>query len=798
MSLIERLENLSIEDATFKEDLKQFISEDEKEIEQLTSKQKSQLHRNLLKYAQDKEHSKVLYELLLNDPGRFLKGLYTANDSSASIIRHVILKNNEKNSEALVQSLFSTIRIILKDNHDPEVYKFYLGIYSSLVSHFQMTNPQHLNLFLTFISSDYEIQRTILVSLVQSLQLQKKITCEIVQEYLEVIMEEETLDPKEFLNFVITLELCFPMIPEIIEGIYQSEKTKKHILSKISSNPEEEMHCAILKLISASCIVENCRTFNVSNYYEFLVKGIQSPNPKIQVLSSVTLVKLWKFVELEKKSDKTVNTRILADTLISYLKQTQDVDEAYIEIAIEGMIYLTLYWEVRELIRMDIEFIEVLISKLEQQTTALPGDTQKLNFPFQYGILSIFVNLTKLQDINDKNTAKDIKNLATPKPGSDSKKEDQNAIKLFNRELLFENKIISKITSLKSIKGTTSQNSFNQVTKILYNLSWDQDKKTRLELVKQGALNICINYLVNFSDVKQRQDQTIYSFPKSKDPSVIESRVFAIRSLARLLISVDPRLAPSSKYDIPTTAIPFLKELLGPDMTNYTPGSQFLPESSSYLQEMTLLDKFESLLALTNIATNPDLRTYIVRQTYDSYLDTLILDADNPEIQKAAWELVANLISEPILLAKFFNIGPGENQAANRRRLDLVVKFLNSPRVELQRVVAGMLANATIENDVIVEVIVGEREVCDALMDVIADLFVNQADDEELMYPVGYLFVDIICGMANNETDSGKEMFMRLKENKKLKDGCGNVLRRCKRPDVVQFVGGMIKIIQFK
>lgn len=783
-SISERLENLTIEDGEFKRSLEQFLS-----TEELSAKEISQIHNTLINHSQDKQKSKVLYELVLNDPVWFLKSCHRANDTSASIAIHAI-HNNNNNPTALVQSLLSSLRIMMKDGQDSSQQKFYLGVYSSLVSHFKMINPQHMNLFLTFINQDHELQRCVLVLLVQSLQLEKAATCDIIKEYLEVVMEEESLDTQLFLNFVITLELCFPMIPEVIEGIYQSEKTKFHIQTKIANDAVTASHHQeyILKLVSASCIVENCRNFNVTNYYDFLVQGIQSSDSKIQVLACVNLVKLWKFVELEKKSQRTVNTRILADTIISYLKLDDTIDE-YIETAIEGLMYLTLYWEVRELIRMDIELIELLLSKLEYQMTSIaPDDKAILNFSFQYGILSILVNLTKSEDINEKTNNRDLRKLATPKQGSDSTKEDQNAIKLFNRELLFENKIVGKITSLKTIKGTTSQNSFSQVIRILYHLSQDQEKKTRTELIKQGGLNIIINYLVNYSEVK-REDHSVYSIPNLQDSSIIESRILAIRSLARMLISVDPKIA-FTKHDIKTT-IPFLKELLGPDISKY----QGELVSSSYLNEMTLLDRFEALLAMTNISAtaSSDLRAYIVRQTFDAYLDSFILDSDNCEIQQAAWELVANLITDPSLLAKFFNINEGENKTMNRKRLDLVVKMLNSANVKLQVVIAGLLVNAT-EYDMIAEVVTKDNETFDHLRNITSDILINQADQEELILPVSYLLVNLVYAVAN----LGTEGLTKLSGDTKLKAGCTNVLRTAKTRDVLEPIVEVIKIIQFK
>ena len=90
---------------------------------------------------------------------------------------------------------------------------------------------------------------------------------------------------------------------------------------------------------------------------------------------------------------------------------------------------------------------------------------------------------------------------------------------------------------------------------------------------------------------------------------------------------------------------------MGPDISQYQGG-----DTDSYLHDMSLLDHFECLLALTNIAATakPELKHYMVTQLFDSYLDNFIISEDS-KIRKATWELIANLSTEVPLLVKFFN-----------------------------------------------------------------------------------------------------------------------------------------------
>ena len=61
--------------------------------------------------------------------------------------------------------------------------------------------------------------------------------------------------------------------------------------------------------------------------------------------------------------------------------------------------YLSLYWKVRELIRMDVNLIKLFLAKLKETST----DSTNINTSFQYGVLSIFSNLTKQEIPMTKN-----------------------------------------------------------------------------------------------------------------------------------------------------------------------------------------------------------------------------------------------------------------------------------------------------------------------------------------------------------------------------------------------------------
>ncbi|KAI5951511.1 SHE4 [Candida jiufengensis] len=686
---------------------------------------KDSLHRSL-----SKEKSGVLLNLLQNNAQQFIILLKNVNDSG-TILADITHKHSI--AEIEIQKLLSAIRSEVSQNKNVD---YYLGLYSNIISNFKFSNCQHLSLLLSLIGRTKKTDNLILVIIIQNLQLNKIETESIIQEYFELQIEEKSFATDQFINFISTLSLCFPICPELCAKIYMDDRTKEITLSKLNTSND----LLILKCFSNSCLVENCRTYTVNNYFQFLLDCFKSTNVHKRILASLVLVKLWSFIEVEKKTKLKVTN--LAEDLILYIDDKNEIE--YIEYSIEGLIYLSLFWEVREMMRMDISFIENLLKILQNSSTE-----NNVNTSIQYGVLSIIANLTKLKE-PEQNQRNKLKNVTSPQTGSQSQEESQENIKLFNKELLEDDKIISVLTKLKTYQNS-STNNLNEVINIVYNISFDQLKSIRIELVKQGALKIVINYLVKYSEI-ERIDNRVIANPL-KDDLRPEVRLKAIRSLARMLICIKPQLT-FEHFDI-KSAIPFLIELLGSSAND---------QISSYSDELSPLDKYESLLALTNTASINDssLKIFIIYEILP-YVDSLILQS--LQIQISTYELLNNLISEPILLSKFFNVATPQN----KQRLEITLKLLNSDEIKLQVVIAGFLVNAT-NFDMISDVIVNSKEIFDDLFGTIQNIITNQVNDEKLITPISYILLNLSYTLAN------KSRLSVLKSNAFI-NGCESIIK---------------------
>ncbi|CAK9440567.1 uncharacterized protein LODBEIA_P46210 [Lodderomyces beijingensis] len=733
----------------------------------------------LLRAAHDKEQSKYLFEKLLSNPAQFIQVSLDIGDDSGKLIQSVFTQN-EPSREAVL-NILSALRANIKSlrHNDTAHLESYLGIYFAIISKTKVSNPQHLSLFLSYVGASPRINHRVLLILVQSLQLEKSEAANVASEYLELQMDDSSLDATSFINFLAVLEMCFPLVPEVCAQIYTDNKTKEHILR--GKDEFRNSTVPILKCISSSCMIENCRSFTSNAYYEFLTKAFNSGTYHAEILAGLVLAKVWSTVQGTSNQQHRHDLKIadVAGRLMLFIdEQTTKNDQMeYNEYAIEGLSYLSLYWEPRELMRMDVTFMEKLLKVLQGSSSA----ASNINTSVQYGILTILVNLTKSKQSATTASAREkLKNAASPKVGSESEEEKTANIQLFNAELLKDDRLVSHLCKIKTFESS-STNISNTVVEIVYNLSCDQKKSLRTELVKQGGLTVLLSYLIKHSKMEKVGGANsgaggsgrVVAAPSDPDKLFLEHRMRALRGVCRMLISVDPKLA-FDKYDV-KTVVPFLIELLDQN------------DSMADLNgSMTILDKYEALLALTNIAAaeDPQLQNFIILEVMPC-VDDLILSEF--QLQIGTYELLNNLISQPILLAKFFNI----EQEQNKQRLLISLKLLNSNNVELQTILAKFFVNAT-NFDMVADVLVDNKLIFDEVLKITTEILHDQ-NEPDLITASSYLLMNLVYAAANKSENS----LAQIRNYPNLRAACAKISHRGNNAESKEIMDVVNKLCKF-
>lgn len=725
-------------------------------------------YKPLLKYSQQSTTSKKIFEVLQKNVDKFMRTLEKVGDVHGAIVVNCLSFVDDK--DHWVSQVLNSLKNLLKQ--DQTNHEFYLLVYLSMVSEFKICFPDHLPMFLKFLvpeNDDSDIEATVLFIVVKNLELNQVPTFEAIGGFFDYILEADDTFTG-FLNLVKALDCLFPIVPSVCGKIYTSTNCKDLIakyvsqLSPTSMTTEHNQTLALLllKLVSSSCIDDDCRKFNTANYSELLKIGKSIDSTKI--LSCLCIVKLWNFLD----NDKIATIDDLYEVMVVTLKK-----EAHLDYCLEALAYLTLNASVRTKLRNDESAIDAIISVIKSRSKQ-----SNIHSSIVYGLLLILGNLMNIKE-DDKTTKSYLKLMASPKS---SDKENPEDIQNFNKHMILDHKIIDILSKLKVFKmNEGASNNSQQLVSIIYLIS-KNTKPCRQELVKQGSINILLDYVIGVSKVKDHQTR-----PISDDT---ETRLNAIRALAKILILVNPALA-FNKYSV-VTCVPFLVELLGPDISQYNPGLSTNAGEDKYLyEEITNVDKYESLLALTNLSSMPDkeIADVIITRTFDKYLNNFIIENDIPEILIASWELVSNLIINPKLLVKFFNVE--DTQAM--KRLDLLIKLLQLEDLKLQTILAGLLANATESFDMISQVLVQNTSIKEQLTNTIALIFTHQATDTDLILRLCLLCLDIIYASANiNASQLGY-----FRAHTQLKASIAGILKVQKDKQILEVVMEIIKFVKF-
>lgn len=348
------------------------------------------------------------------------------------------------------------------------------------------------------------------------------------------------------------------------------------------------------------------------------------------------------------------NVDDLSTTLVNMTLNASSAVER--QSSIEGLAYTSLQPKVKE----DIITNSGLVSKLVGYLKANAS-----NDPSNFGILTIFANLTVYRPTltEEQKRMTQLKSYAnSQKPVDDNPLDDDKCVTARCKKVLDAGLVPVLLSNSKGQTATIITISVN----IIHSLAKEQ--KHRGLLAQQGAVKLLLQSL----------STTPYTDQQSPSPPT------AAHALARILISVNPTHLFSAALPATSTIRP-LTLLLTPDTSS----------------ELTnLLPVFESLLALTNLASMPDpaVSETIIRTVFATLEDLLL--SSTPLIQRAAVELLCNLMAAPSCVAKFADGSP-----AAKNRLQILLALADVQDGDTRRAAGGALAMLT-EWDAAVDAVV--------------------------------------------------------------------------------------------
>lgn len=403
--------------------------------------------------------------------------------------------------------------------------------------------------------------------------------------------------------------------------------------------------------------------------------------------------------------------------------------------SIEGLAYASLQPKIKESIAGNPNLLKKLVKALSD---APPRS------PTTYGALSIFVNLTRYlpalsEEQKKMSQLKAYANAAGKLAGPDPLDDDEHVAK--RCKAVFDAGITPVLVT-HSKNGSPA--SLTLIISIIHAMS--VTKTLRGQLAQQGAVKLLLTSWA--------------TLPETEDTA----RRVAAQALARILISTNPSLVFGGNRSNPVTAaIRPLVSIIPPDPAAET---------------RDLLPTFESLMALTNLASLEDgeTRPAIIRTAWPHIEEQLL--SSNHLVSKAAVELICNLVQAPEGVMLYAEDSP---QAKNR--LHILLALADAEDAATRSAAGGALAGLTGYEPVVRSVLQREGGVR-----VVLGMCVD--DDEDLRHRG----VFTILNMVSHEGEVGQLARQKIKDEdgvEKLKE----CLKKSRRPEVVQVTVQAVKAL---
>ncbi|KAK8009542.1 hypothetical protein PG991_012093 [Apiospora marii] len=561
----------------------------------------------------------------------------------------------------------------------------------------------------------------------------------------------------------------FPIAPDITAEMFLSEGFLGSLGPLMRRKwKSRKVETACLEMLNAASMNANCRDAIIKYCTEWLEEvvdqdpssmssAVHSVDPEVegthgsiamrrhseavQNLAAVILAKLravpssakpeGEGVEGSRVSLATTSIEDLATKFTTMILTNVDHGKTH---AVEGLAYATIQPTVKEEVIKNTPLLKDLV-KILAEAPAKSTTT--------YGALSIFQNLTRYQpalseEEKKMNQLKAYANaggkLAQANPLNDDEHTAARCKAVFN---------VGLVPVLVTHSRNGSLASLAIIINIIYALS--VSPAIRAQLAQQGAVVLLI---------------AAWSALHTTEHG---AKRIAAQALARILISTNPALVFGGNRSRPmSSAIRPLASIIRPDTA---------------AERRDLLPTFESLMALTNLAsTDDDTRVNIIHTAWEPIEDQIL--SSNSKVTKAAVELVCNLVQ----CYEGVELYGGDNHKA-KNRLHILLALADAEDEGTRSAAGGALASLTAFEPVIKGILNRERGV-----DMVLGLCADEAED------IRHRGVFVLYNILSCEGETGKEARAKVQLTNGLE-----ILKDCakksRRAEVVEVTVSALKIL---
>jgi hypothetical protein len=604
---------------------------------------------------QDQKAREYFAAEFLSSTTEFFDNIYDRGDDSANCLRTIVLDPqlwpSEETRLQVEDDLFQLLLAkLMESGHDLD------GRALRGIALLLMADVNRLSAFIDQQGFD-AILSSLDVRLPADVRSQATI---VASKYLEISEEDGR---KYFAEFVTTrvarqntetlivafsaATAIFPIATAVTAPLFLTAGFLESLIPLLERKLKNaQVHDTFLQLLNAACVDSACRAAIAKHCSGWLSHKVSNGHGNQPAVAATILAKLRASKAEISPNSNTADEEDDVQELVDLFKKDVMGEAGSDGESIEGLAFASLKPEVKEELSQDPAFLRSLCRVL---------DKSNQRPEIVVGGLSIISNITQyppnLSDEQKKMAELKAYANATKPPSTSSLEDDAHIAARCYAVLQAE--FVPVFIRLK-------KNSSSSVKRLIDGilLSIAKTPKNRGRLAQQGAVKLLIEHLTSG-----------------------ESAEAAGHALARILISVDP------SHVFPSSGSPHITSAVGPLVAMLSPASTGLQD-----QPRDLLPVFESLLALTNLASSPDVSAanLIARTAWDSIEDLLL--SNNTLIRRATCELVCNLVAHDAGAAKYL-----DGSKRSHQRLHVLLALADVDDMATRRAAGGALAMLTQE-----------------------------------------------------------------------------------------------------
>ncbi|KAJ3837340.1 P-loop containing nucleoside triphosphate hydrolase protein [Lentinula raphanica] len=480
-----------------------------------------------------------------------------------------------------------------------------------------------------------------------------------------IVPRLEETNEKDLLVGISLLTALFQVDWQSASTIFQQDMVQELVMDSVELTPSTDLSLQVTRLLGQASGYKSSRAALSSQASQWLVNTSHSTQTSLRAAAAIALIKMKKGSIADGANDlsggaEATEIQTVDDELAAVMKKlvVDGTEKTSIADAVEGLAYLSTDPAIKEELSKDTRFLKQLFSLIPKRKSSA---TSEMTSTILYGILVMVSNICahRPQLSEEQKQMVKLRKMANSSassfdesnPLNDNVQVEDRIKRLLVAGVLDIFAVVTPSTDTLGIRINAGNALLDIVT----------DKANRGKVLQQGGAKLLVLLIQKAMSELQGKDKLDVAF------------LAPIQALAKLAITSSPVAVFGPNQDAVYDAIrPFITLLLH--------------------QSATQLQRFEALMALTNLASfSPEVGVRIAKA--DGLLDhvELMLLDDHPMIQRASVELLCNLIAGSDSVFDRYSGADG----AGKSKLHIMLALSDAEDLHTRLAASGALATLT-------------------------------------------------------------------------------------------------------